>query len=1161
MYCPPPPPNTEADPSIASIELAGYTSNAAKCTRAAGPDWSGGSQRTDANRDTFAVREGRVACFKVALSRAPSGQAMRLGYNIINGTTVNTDYGRPSDSDAATPATPRNTLNWLAGNNDDKYIAVPIASDANEHCDETFSVALQAAAGATLPAGVTINPTKQSATATIAGQNKATISLTLTQQPRIGGEAIFQAQLNKPVERPVTASWRVQSAAGTAGVCSLPAHTTRADCIGATPTAGVWTPVAAGPLDYNERASGNITIPARSSEAVSFAPVSVYPTATKDKIFYAQFVRNSIDKACVSNVDVPSNTLPSPTPTAPSSTIQAHCIDDRLTNDPNNCHIAQAIIKDVPAKISLASARAQRVSEGADELQIQLQSTKILPRDIEFVVSASRDTISETKDARSPSDFIAPATPWTWTAANLNNTLTIDIKDDREVEGDEVFVVTITPPTSGVDGIQFLDADGNSGATSFKTTVTIADNDAASIKVLSVLALDEGQGNRCDPLQPARDVVQECDGASTSVDACERSGGLWAGACSSTSYTNRANCKAQGETWTRATDGTDHCTCPTGAAAYAANVHEGGYACVRVKLSSPVRAQTQFNIDEDTATISDYAAGSFQTAQARTLRWTCVSSLGASDCREAGGTYSGDTCNCDDTLVKAIKIPINKNQGSTNDECDESFKFVLESASRIGGGTGSNAVSLGDQVEAQIDIPGNTGTRARVALDCPVFAAPPEGAAECGVRIVDHSGTGPGVDNDIVVEWKTFDSTATRGDFVSTGAVRRLIIPRGTTGSSENAISVPITPGATVGQTFFISLLRSWRRGDDPDSTCIQVAGGARVNNAGQTQSGPAGRGASGGTVSPVTGADVSNARCENDPNNPPRGILRSRSLAGGVSTNACQEIVVGGFVTAGSSDGVEVAEGTESPNEVEVPIRAVAFGNQRLYTIPSKTTLTPSSAADANLVGGDGVITEMLNDEDNAVTLRTVNNRRDQSDGEFDIRFVFTADGQVDSLTCTSIRNMYTLGPSRPSWDATNNRCLNIAPRGACREAEGGGCLAGSVVWPATGDWGHFRPLAQSVTVTDDDECEGDFTGDDCTAAGGTVQALRCRRGTVTTDETREDRCTAVGVWAAGPPATCTVTPPDTSIPLLVTGTGLTEPLCEAAGTWRPACNCPAVE
>src|SRR5262245_56694757 len=136
----------------------------------------------------------------------------------------------------------------------------------------------------------------------------------------------------------------------------------------------------------------------------------------------------------------------------------------------------------VPANFSIAfDAPAHTVGEGAGSAQLTLVLTTDAPLDGDVTVDLT-DLGTGTATSGGGGDYTFSATTLTFPAGSTDGATqssTVTISDDRRVE------TTLETAQFGFGNIVIAGADVNSGATSGAHTLSIMDNDSASVAITS----------------------------------------------------------------------------------------------------------------------------------------------------------------------------------------------------------------------------------------------------------------------------------------------------------------------------------------------------------------------------------------------------------------------------------------------------------------------------------------------------------------------------------------------------------------------------------------------------------------------------------------------------------------------------------------------------
>ena len=1174
------------DTASISLELAGYTSNKADCTAGmsgvtvkcpitpAAPPLA--ACKIDNTNRTAKIPEGKHACLKA--SHASTGSVeVQIEYNITNISTIDADYVAKPEA--------RREISWVrADNNAPKYVAIKIKGssdgDSPERCDEEFQVAL--ATAATQQGGVQADSSDIVQVRIAADSPKAMLSIAHASgsgQPYAGGSAKFKAKLSRAVGQPVQVDWGILT--GING-CEDGLSGNKVACEGRSKkylTTG-------RSLDFNEQASGRAIV-AKGSLEQEFSPISIYDSAEVGRYFCARIT--GVDSTCVDNVEAllehricaphTSDNSASPAPVTVG------------TPTPKHGAIAKSVVQAQQQVLTLSSLASVQEGGSSARLTLSLSSPAKENLSLDVAVVAADTTAAA-------GDYTLSSSPVRLRQGSSTAFIQITVPDDDNVESPKQLTLNIKPTDVVAWPPHIRLRGGANGQTTlplergFERTIQIVDNDTALVEVVDVRSVsskaaceyaldgpDTGTSigkheQHLSRMWSPTGTTSPLPGTTPAQDCTNYGGTFTAASCRGTgrtAFTTEESCIRVG-TWSTSPDRCagigltalateDSCKTAgtwTPAVCALANpdtetedspVDEGRYACVTVKLSGTVQTDitVPWSIEEVTAVQSDYGGQDFLAMSDRKFKW-------------AAGDSGG-------RLYRSVAIPILRNQGSQNDECPERIKLNLSTPD------GRNTAQLGTSRTATVDIAGNTDTRARVALDCPNNWALPGESVECTVRIVDHGGTGPGLDNPTLVSWRTYDNTATRGDFMSTGEAQQLTIPRGVASAT---FSVALTPAATVGQTFFIGLLDARRQNDEPNSTCIKVAGGGELDGA-QTATGGRRQGGN------VLATAASGCEDKGVPSLPLLPLLRSQQVAGGVSTNACKEIIVAGAVTYPAltvADAVREAEDDgASGSMVSLELLATRV-SQPLFV--NWATVAGTATAGTDYITARGMRIGHANITDQPIEINFEPDPLDENDESFGVEYTGATLPQVcETLGGTSNGTCDVSGvtPTPSPTPTTHQRCIaatGVWDHTGCTGVTRQGCTQVGGRWDATpapascsiqtvlpttpsscndyggvwiggrcqGTWWPrgFRvgddpdpvwprdPKAMGlaggarshIIITDNDDCEENMGQEACEAATGTggrtgvataFTAARCSRATASL--TNEASCVGVYRWA----------------------------------------------
>ena len=299
--------------------------------------------------------------------------------------------------------------------------------------------------------------------------------------------------------------------------------------------------------------------------------------------------------------------------------------------------------------------------------------------------------------------------------------------------------------------------------------------------------------------------------------------------------------------------------CSTGSATdnMEANVPEGQYACVKVKLNKLITEPIKvgWSVNGLSASAGDYDLAAARPIGPQELKWECVPTLGVtasgggrSPCVQAGGTRStSGTCDCsgNDALYRTIALRI-VDDGADEMECVEDLSIALGAVK----GAGASLVQVSEQRSARVTIPGAATALARISLECGDPTDPdgdgplPNSVAvsvgdslSCTVRLKkvseenEESEGSKALPYPVTANWQAVDGTAIANlDYTATGtASNQVTIPNGRT---EANFSVSTMSSARHHKWFKIQLLKAGirRTADNSGSNqCIDKDTSAEV--------------------------------------------------------------------------------------------------------------------------------------------------------------------------------------------------------------------------------------------------------------------------------------------------------------------------------------------
>ena len=339
---------------------------------------------------TAEVAEGSSASFTVSLSKAVT-EAVTVAWNDVPGTaTAGTDY-------TAASGTVTFAANSSAGTT--KSITIATTDDSLSETAETFDVAVGAVSGDGA-AGVWVKSTAATAEATIAESDAITVSLSGPPS------SVFEGD---------TATYTVSLSGGT------PTEDLTVDYATAD---GTGNNAATAPGDY-EAKSGTLTFT---------------PTDHADKTVTVQTTEDIQAESFETFSFALSNPLggggPTPTLGSPSSVTTTIDDDDSVSAPPQN---PSNIVIQVDVRLSV---EPDSVKEGAGSTDFTVTATRTgAAQSAEVAIPL---TLGGTAEAGTGKDYTAPASASVTIPANETSgtsTLTLDILNDTEVEGDETIIV------------------------------------------------------------------------------------------------------------------------------------------------------------------------------------------------------------------------------------------------------------------------------------------------------------------------------------------------------------------------------------------------------------------------------------------------------------------------------------------------------------------------------------------------------------------------------------------------------------------------------------------------------------------------------------------------------------------------------------------------